>query len=133
MFKKRNTSLIAKVALTIALFLVAYVSYVFFQQMQNLEKSVTEMSHSSQRLMEYEQILSILSVNEGSMRSFIITKDSSYIKKRFYKKETLIPLLHELSLSDKNTDNITKDDSLNILVNLRFLVFEQALSVSKDV
>lgn len=130
---KRNTSLIAKIALTVALLLVSYVSFIFFQQMQNLEKSVVAMSESSKRLMEYEQILSILSVNESSMRSFIITKDSSYIKKRFYKKESVVPILEKIEDTelDKNY-NLTRD-SLIDLINLRFSMFDQALEVSTNV
>ncbi|MGV8994841.1 MAG: ATP-binding protein [Flavobacterium sp.] len=130
---RRNTSLIAKVALTVALLLVSYVSFVFFQQMQNLEKSVSAMSESSKRLMEYEQVLSILSVNEASMRSFIITKDSSYITKRFYKKEAVLPFLKQIEKTDFDQDYTLTKDSLTLLIDLRFKIFEEALIASKDI
>ena len=134
MFKiKRNSSLIAKIALTVALFLVAYVSFVFFQQMQNLEKSVVAMSESSTRLMEYEQVLSILSVNESSLRSFIITKDSSYIKKRFHQKKVVLPFLNQIENDEFNSSYGLTKDSLRKLIDVRFAMFDQALSVSSDV
>ncbi len=130
---KRNTSLIAKIALTVALLLVSYVSFVFFQQMQNLEKSVAAMSESSKRLMEYEQMLSVLSVNESSMRSFIITKDSSYIKKRFYKKESVVTFLTQMEQTDLDIDYSATKDSLKQLIDLRFEMFDQALAASREV
>ena len=130
---RRNTSLIAKAALTVALLLVSYVSFVFFQQMQNLEKSVSAMSESSKRLMEYEQVLSILSVNEASMRSFIITKDSSYITKRFYKKEAVLPFLKQIEKTDFDQNYTLTKDSLKLLIDLRFKIFEEALIASKDI
>lgn len=130
---KKNTSLIAKIALTVALLLVSYVSFVFFQQMQNLEKSVAAMSESSKRLMEYEQILSILSINESSMRSFIITKDSSYIKKRFYQKEAVIPFLKQIESSEFDADYSVTKDSLKRLIDVRFAMFNHALAISNNV
>ena len=130
---KRNTSVIARVALSVALLLVAYISFVFFQQMQSLEKSAAAMSEASKRLMQYEQVLSILSVNEASMRSFIITKDSSYIKKRFHKKESVMPLLNRIGETHSDSDYALTKDSLKELINLRFLIFDQALAASQDV
>ncbi len=130
---KKNTSLIAKIALTVSLLLVSYVSFVFFQQMQSLEKSVAEMSEASKRLMEYEQVLSILSVNEGSLRSFIITKDSSYITKRFVKKEAITPFLNQIGDSELQSDYKLTQDSLRELINLRFSVFDKVLAVSKSI
>ncbi len=130
---KKNTSLIAKIALTIALLLVSYVSFVFFQQMQSLEKSVAAMSESSKRLLEYEQVLSILSVNESSLRSFIITKDSSYLKKRFYPKEAVIPFLKQIENSEIDTDYSLTKDSLKNLIDIRFAMFNHALVVSSDI
>lgn len=130
---KRNSSLIAKIALTVALLLVAYVSFVFFQQMQNLEKSVVAMSESSSRLMEYEQVLSILSVNESSLRSFIITKDSSYIKERFYQKNSVLPILTRIENAGVDTAYGVTNDSLIKLIDVRFALFDLVLDESKDV
>lgn len=133
LYIKKNTSLIAKIALTVALLLVSYVSIIFFQQMQNLEKSVVAMAESSKRLMEYEQVLSILSINEASMRSFIITKDSSYIKKRFYKIESVTPYLDNIVQTESDVNYSLTKDSLKDLISLRFEAFDQALAASKDV
>ncbi len=130
---KINNSLIAKIALTVALFLVAYVSFVFFQQMNNLEKSVSAMSESSAKLLEYEQVLSILSVNESSLRSFIITKDSTYIKERFYQKKSVLPFLNQIENTGKDTAYIITKDSLRKLIDIRFTMFDQALDASRDV
>lgn len=129
---KKRSSLIAKIALTVALLLVAYVSFVFFKQMQNLEKSVIAMSESSSRLLEYEQVLSILSVNESSLRSFIITKDSSYIKERFYRKNSVLPFLEQIDNNEFNDGNNVTRDSLARLIDMRFAMFDQVLDVSSN-
>ena len=130
---KKRSSLIAKIALTVALLLVAYVSFVFFKQMQNLEKSVIAMSESSSRLLEYEQVLSILSVNESSLRSFIITKDSSYIKERFYRKNSVLPFLEQIDNNEFNDGNNVTRDSLARLIDMRFAMFDQVLDVSSNI
>lgn len=76
-----KSSLVIKIALATAILLIAYITVVFFNQMTTLGDSVTRMSNSNRKLIAMEELLTILSVNETSVRSFIITRDSSYIKR----------------------------------------------------
>jgi hypothetical protein len=96
--------------------------------MQRLDESVESMSTSNKRLKELEKILSTVSINESAVRSFIITKDSIYLKKRFVSKYSLSPQfesLKKLSLI-RPTKNFTSD-SLQKLVDLRFQLFREVL------
>jgi hypothetical protein len=99
--------------------------------MQNLGSSVDSISASNTRMLELEKILSTISINESSVRSFIISGDSSYLQKRFYPKSSLKPQfdkLRNLSKSVRN-DKFTCD-SLQKLIDKRYVLFDTALNVA---
>ncbi len=112
--------------------MIIYISSVFFNQMQNLSNSVESMSASNKRLMELEKVLSIISVNESSVRSYIITGDSIYLKKRFFDIQYLRPQIDRLKkMSPKPTVNFN-GDSLQSLIDLRYSLFDSAVRTASD-
>jgi signal transduction histidine kinase/CHASE3 domain sensor protein len=126
-----KSSLVIKIALGTAIMLIAYITFIFFTQMQNLGESVESMSVSNKRLMELERILSVISVNETSVRSYIITGDTLYLKKRFRGKETLAPALDELRNYPKNPHGNFNPDTLKAMIDKRYRLFTKALQQAK--
>jgi len=96
--------------------------------MQNLGASVESMSTSNERVLELEKILTVISINESGVRTFIITRDSSYLQKRFFDQKHLKPQMERLkALSIKSpTENFTTD-SLKLLLDKRFELFNRTL------
>jgi signal transduction histidine kinase/CHASE3 domain sensor protein len=122
-----KSSLVIKIALGTSILLIVYITFVFFNQMQSLGQSVNSMSVSNKRLLELEKILGAISINESSVRSYVITGDSLYLKKRFIIKTDLDPGFIMLkSLESKSTTNFNCD-SLKKLVDKRFDFFDSVL------
>jgi nitrogen-specific signal transduction histidine kinase/CHASE3 domain sensor protein len=122
-----KSSLVIKIALGTAILLIIYITSIFFTQMQNLGHSVDSMSISSKRLLALEKILSVISVNESSVRSYIISGDSVYLQKRFYSKESLFPQMESLrKLSDKSITSFNCD-SLQRMIDARYDLFKSTL------
>jgi signal transduction histidine kinase len=120
-----KSSLIIKIALGTAIMLIFYITFVFFNQMQNLSRSVDSMSVSSRRLLELEKILSAVAVNESSVRSYIITGDSLYLKERFKSEQFIEPQM--LNLRQMRATKNFNADTLHKLVTKRYNLFSQTL------
>jgi signal transduction histidine kinase len=120
-----KSSLIIKIALGTAIMLIFYITFVFFNQMQNLSRSVDSMSVSSRRLLELEKILSAVAVNESSVRSYIITGDSLYLKERFKSEQFIEPQM--LNLRQMRATKSFNADTLHKLVTKRYNLFSQTL------
>jgi signal transduction histidine kinase/CHASE3 domain sensor protein len=126
-----KSSLVIKIALGTAILLIVYITSVFFNQMQNLGNSVESMSVSNKRLLELEKILSAISINESSVNSYIISGDSAYLQKRFSPKESLGPQFEKLrKLTAKSAKNFNCD-SLQILIDARYDLFDKVLESAK--
>ena len=128
-----KSSQIIKIALGTAIILIIYICFVFFTQMQNLGNSVDAMTASNKRLFELEKVLFALTSNESSVRTFIITGDREYLKKRFYKKSAIQPQLDRLAKSGVNAGQNFSADTLQKLVNLRYDLFDECLYAAINV
>ncbi|RZJ34509.1 MAG: hypothetical protein EOO51_09255 [Flavobacterium sp.] len=127
-----KSSLVIKIALGTAILLIIYITSVFFNQMQSLSGSVRSMSNSNRKLVELERILSIVSVNENSIRSFIITGDSIYLQKRFYKERILEPEFQRLAALQAESGSKTFNvDTLRKMVSVRFSYYGKLLKAAE--
>jgi signal transduction histidine kinase/CHASE3 domain sensor protein len=124
-----KSSLVIKIALGTSILLIVYFTFTFFNQMQNLGSSVDSMSASTRRLAELQRVLSVVAINESSVRSFIITGDSTYLTKRFNDRSVLEPQLRKLS---KFKSKRFHYDSLETLINRRYALFDEVLSLYKN-
>jgi signal transduction histidine kinase/CHASE3 domain sensor protein len=89
--------------------------------MQSLGQSVQSMSVANQKLVELQRIMSLMAMNESSVRSFVITGDSTYIKKRFYPKHQLKPSITRLrELENMDHLDVVLVDSLDLMIDRRF-------------
>ena len=122
-----KSSLVIKIALGTAILLIVYITYVFFNQMQSLGDSVNSMSVSNKRLFELEKILTAIAINESSVRSYVITRDTMYLQKRFISKRDLEPQLRRLEALGEKSDIAFSCDSLRKMVDRRFLMFDLLL------
>ncbi len=114
-----KSSLIIKIALATAILLIVYITGVFFDQMQNLGKSVDSMSRSNRKLVELEHIMSVINSNETAVRSYIITGDSTYLENRFVQKRKLRQNFERLAQWHQPGDAF-EPDSLRSMVDRRY-------------
>lgn len=128
----KNTQ-VFKIALAIAIVVVVYIASQFYSQMQKLNATVELIANSNETQIELEKLLSVISNYETSLRSFIITKDESYIEDRFLSRgkiERSIEKLKELTVNDSSrNENI---DRLKKIIDQRFTLFRETLIVAKS-
>jgi signal transduction histidine kinase/CHASE3 domain sensor protein len=118
---------VIKIALGTAILAIVYITFLFFNQMQGLSRSVDAISESSRRLVGLEKVVSALSVNETSLRSFIISGDSMYLKERFYNRAELDPAIAELRKPASPNVKGFNCDSLVSLLDRRYAMFDHTL------
>lgn len=123
-----KSSLVIKIALGTAILLIVYITFVFFNQMQNLSRSVDSMSVSSRRLLELEKILSAVTANESSVRSYLITGDSVYLTERFRSERFIEPQLVNLEQL-RSTPNFNTD-SLRSLLKKRYALYVKTMETA---
>ena len=123
-----KSSLVIKIALAVSIILIIYLSTAFYSQMQRLEQSVESISNSNKRRTELDKIISAILINELAVRSFIITRDSIYLQKKFSSKFSLSPAFETLRLLARNSPtNNFSHDTLQSLVDRRFLLFRKVI------
>jgi len=122
-----KSSLVIKIALGTAILAIIYITFLFFNQMQGLGRSVDAISESNRRLVQLEKVVSAISVNESSLRSFIISGDSMYLKDRFYRRAELDPAIAELRKPVASDTRGFDCDSLVSLLDRRYALFDSTL------
>ncbi|HMI06900.1 MAG TPA: ATP-binding protein [Flavobacterium sp.] len=121
-----------KIALGIAIIVIGYIASVFYSKMQKLDDSVELIATSNQTQLELEKLLSIISNYETSLRSYIITKDESYLKDRFLNRGEIELNIRKLKKLTSHSPEVTKDlDSLKVMFNRRFDLFRETLTIAK--
>jgi signal transduction histidine kinase len=127
-----KNSQVFKLALVVAIALVCYIASVFYSQMQRLNDSVDVISKSNQTQLELEKVLSIISMYETSLRSFVITKDEVYLQNRFLDRAQVELNLKRIRKLSFNTVRSKDIDSLEKLIDYRFQLFRETLTIAKD-
>ncbi|WP_309641020.1 ATP-binding protein [Flavobacterium sp.] len=127
-----KNSQVFKFALGVAIVLVCYVASVFYSQMQRLDSSLDLIAKSNQTQLELEKVLSVISMYETSLRSYIITKDETYLKNRFLDRAQVELNLEKIQKLSFNTVRSKDIDSLEKLIDYRFKLFRQTLTIAKD-
>ncbi len=121
-----------KIALGIAIVVIAYIASVLYSKMQKLDESVARIATSNQTQLELEKMLSVISNYETYLRSYIITKDEAYLKNRFLDRgEIERNFLKLKQLSGKNPEMLRSLDSLRVMFNKRFDLFRETLTVAR--
>ena len=123
-----KSSLVIKIALGTAILLIVYITGLFFMQMQNIGESFDSMSISNKRLLKIEKIFSAITFNESSVRSYIISKDSTYLRRRFIPQDKLSSDFKDLRKLSVRSGDSKSCDSLQALVNQRYLLFSKILA-----
>jgi len=127
-----KNSQVFKLALIVAIALVCYIASVFYNQMQRLDTSVDLIARSNRTQLELEKVLSVVSMYETSLRSYIITKDESYLKNRFLDRAQIELNLKRIERLSFGTDKNKDVDSLRKLIDYRFMLFRETLTIAKD-
>ncbi|WP_298224008.1 ATP-binding protein [Flavobacterium sp.] len=127
-----KNSQVFKLALIVAIALVCYIASVFYNQMQRLDTSVDLIARSNRTQLELEKVLSVVSMYETSLRSYIITKDESYLKNRFLDRAQIELILKRIERLSFGADKSKDIDSLRKLIDYRFMLFRETLTIAKD-
>ncbi len=128
-----KNSQVFKIALGIAIVVVGYIASVFYTQMRSLDSSVSLIANATETQLELEKVLSIISIYETNLRSFIITKDDSYLKNRFLRKGEIESNLKRIDKLVANNPARIKDvKRLKELIDYRFELFRETLLLAKS-
>jgi len=128
----KNTQ-IFKIALIVAIIVIGYIAKVFYTQMQKLDDSVELIANSNKTQYELEKLLSIMGNYEMNLRNYIITKDESYLEDRFSNRGEIEGCLQNLRrIAATNPIKIKDVDSLNNLIDYRFKLFRDLLTIQKS-
>ncbi|SDX87832.1 ATP-binding protein [Flavobacterium degerlachei] len=131
--KLYKNSQVFKIALGIAIAVVGYIACVFYTQMRSLDSSVDIITNATETQLELERVLSIISIYETNLRSYIITKDESYLEKRFLRRGEIETNLKRINVLVANNPARVKDvKRLNKLIDYRFKLFRETLLLAKS-
>ncbi len=122
-----------RLALGFATIVIGYLATMFYYDLKDLDNSVQSIANANRTQIELEHLLSSINNNETSLRSFIITKDSAYLKSNLvYRKGIIFHLKNLKELRKINPDFQNISDSLNQLIEKRFYLFDQTLKNIND-
>jgi signal transduction histidine kinase len=122
-----------KIVLGVAIFVIVYIASVFYSKMQKLDDAVVLIANSNQTQLELEKLLAIISNYETSLRSYIITKDDTYLKDGFGNRGEIEINLKKLKRLTADSPKITSDiDSLKVMFDCRFDLFRETFLVVKS-
>jgi hypothetical protein len=128
-----KNSQVFKIALAVAILVVCYLATEFYSQMKKLDSTVELIANSNETQLELEKLLSVVSIYETSLRSYIITKDETYIENRFLSRGKIEEAIKKLKTLTTNNSIRNKDiDSLKNLIDYRFKLFRQTLIIAKS-
>ena len=126
--RKNQHGLLLKIALAVIIILIGYFTTMFYFKLKELNKSVSLIENSNEIQIEIEQLLSSISNNETCLQSFIIFKDSIYLKNHLVYKNQIKNHLDGLyHLRIKIPQLKQKIDSFNKLINQRLYLFDKTL------
>lgn len=121
-----------KIALGIAIVVIGYIASVFYSKMQKLDDSVELIATSNQTQLELEKLLSIISNYETFLRSYIITKDETYLKDRFLSRGEIELNIKKLKKLTAHSPEVTRDlDTIAKMFDHRFAIFSETLILAK--
>lgn len=133
LLKLYKNSEVFKIALGIAIVVVGYIASVFYTQMRSLDSSVNLIANATETQLELEKVLSIISIYETNLRSYIITKDESYLENRFLRRGEIESNFKRINKLVANNPARVKDvKRLKKLIDYRFALFRETLLLAKS-
>ena len=121
-----------KIALGIAIVVIGYIASVFYSKMQKLDDSVELIATSNQTQLELEKLLSIISNYDTYLRSYIITKDETYLKDRFLNRGEIELNIKKLKVLTAHNPEVTRNlDTISKMFDHRFKLFRETLTLAK--
>lgn len=133
LLKLYKNSEVFKIALVIAIVVVGYIASVFYTQMRSLDSSVNLIANATETQLELEKVLSIISIYETNLRSYIITEDESYLENRFLRRGEIESNFKRINKLVANNPTRVKDvKRLKKLIDYRFALFRETLLLAKS-
>lgn len=125
-------TLVYRMALGVSFILVIGVAVVFHLQMSSLNTSVDLISESNKRQFELEKISSEIIQRENSLRSFIITKDSTFLENDLEIKHNIFKSLSSIKEQiSENSSEVKAIETLTDLIQKRFANFDETLKLAE--
>lgn len=126
-------TLVYRMALGVSFILAAGVAIVFHIQMNSLNKSVDLISESNKKQFELEKISTEIIQRENSLRSFIITKDSTFLENDVQIKRNIFDCLTVIRENPTTTnEEAAALDALSNLISNRFSNFGETLQLAES-
>ncbi|MES2544253.1 MAG: ATP-binding protein [Bacteroidota bacterium] len=100
--------------------------------MQKLEDEIEMVSTSNELQFELEKLVSIISIYETSLRSYIITKDEFFLKNKFFSQAEVANTFKQLQVLVNKNANRGKDiKNLKKIIDYRFKLFTDIYILSQ--
>lgn len=125
-------TLVYRTALGVSFVLVVSVALVFHIQMNSLNNSVGLISDSNKKQFELEKLISAITLKENSLRNYIITKDTSYLKSDSIVEQNIYKSLSEIKNLVQKTADPSDIAGLENLIKQRFQLFEDTFKISNS-
>ncbi|MEZ0007890.1 PAS domain S-box-containing protein [Flavobacterium sp. 28YEA47A] len=123
-------TLVYRTAQGISFILVISVAIVFHVQMKSLNQSVDLISTSNKKQFELEKIISEVIQRENEMRSYIITKDSTFYDNNFVTKRKIFKSLSLLKDQFSSKQDLKNIESIDNDLQKRLALFDETLAIS---
>jgi len=125
-------TLVYRTALGVSFVLVVSVALVFHIQMNSLNNSVGLISDSNKKQFELEKLISSITLKENSLRNYIITKDTTYLKSDSLVEQNIYKSLSEIKDLVQKTADPSDIAGLENLIKQRFQLFEDTFKISNS-
>ncbi len=125
-----TSSIFLKRTFLAALFILIFISAITYRHILAFSESTKLVIHSQQVHLQIEQLISYLKDAESGQRGYIITQNSDYLKAYNGSRERINYSLKDLKiLTADNLKQQNKLDSLNKLIDLRYLLFNASIAL----
>ena len=114
-----------------ALFILIFISGVTYRHTKSLSQSTSDVLHSHQVHLEFEQLLSTLKDAETGQRGYILTNNPEFLDSYVGSREKVSQSYYVLcQLTATNLRQQNNLETLNKLINVRYSFFRKSLEVN---
>ena len=111
-----NNPLLYKILFVLSLAILLFISSIAYKHIKNVSASSNLVVHTYKVNLKLEQLISYLKDAESGLQSYVITKDSMFLKPYFTSHEKVNDAF--ISLKKLTSDNNKQQQNLTVLFNL---------------
>lgn len=132
--KIKHLAIEVKIALAISVlvFTVIGIGVFTYSKLTNIVNQVTDVARPDLKLVYLEQLLNNLSNAEGGVKSYNLTRDTSYLPQYYQSVSTVDSILRNLHEGVDDTQIKAHTDSLSYLVSEKYQILEAILLLQNN-